>query len=169
MENKIFGNQEQFAIEVKDYHPESKRGKIRFWVAGKQLGDLKRVDKISYFIKALNVLVNDSKELYDQLFETMSNEQIFSHCLFLDRDSSAFTKEDYDLVNRMRQTFSLWFGEQLDNVAHVIYFKDKSYHFLWSYNSSYSKAINYIKNLKYEKVLEDDFKNVSLSFLQDFG
>jgi hypothetical protein len=167
MENSVFGEKDVFAIELQDYDPHKEMGRVRFWLNGKQYGDLKRKDEVGDVVEGLEMLVSKRESLYEQSFDLMTNEQIFSHCLFLDRDTTTFTGEDYELVNKMRYSFGIWFGEQFDNVTHVTYYKDGFYHFLWSYNNDYSgKRINYLKNLEYEKVARENFENAVSLFLQ---
>lgn len=167
MEDKIFGLKENFAIELKDYNPTEHLGKVRLWLNGKQFGDLKKKDELYDFISSLKILMQEKKALYEKKFDSMTNEKIFSYCLLLDRDFDSPTEADFEFVNKMRQTYSLWFGEQLDNVAHVIFYKEGFYHFLWSYNDYSSIEIEYLKNLTYTKIPTMAVEDAITSFLRE--
>jgi len=164
-ESILFGEKDIFSIELKDYNAKQHTGKIRLWLNGQQLGDLKTQDELYDAIKSFKFLITSKETLYDKAFDLMTNEQIFSHCLLLDKNFDSFTEDDYKLVNQMRETFSRWFGEQLDNVVHVILFKGEYFHFLYSYNDYASGKIEYLKNLRYSKVPSENVENVILSFL----
>ena len=167
MDGKLFGNKDVFAIEVNNYVLKSKKGKIRFWLDGRKMGDLKRKDELSDSIKALKLIISKGELLYDTAFDGMSIQQIFSYCLFLDKKVEDFGPEDFELFEKLK-VFSLFLGEQLDNCAHVIYCKDGFYHFLWSYNNDYSgKEIDYLRNLDYAKIPMSEVIKVSLLFFED--
>jgi hypothetical protein len=169
MESKLYGRQDVFAIEVNAFDAQKQKGKIRFWLNGKQFGDLKRIDKLTYSAKSLKIMLTKNEELYDSAFDDMSIQEIFSYCLFLDKKSEDFGPEDYVLFQKMKM-FSLYFGDQLDNVAHIIFCKDGLYHFLWSYNNDYSgRKIDYHKNLDHTSIPIDEVKSVSLLYLKDLG
>ena len=169
MEDKLFGKQEVFAIEVKGFNAKKQKGKIRIWVNGNKLGDLKRTGELIYAANAFKLMLYKDQDLYDRAFDSMSVEEIFSYCLFLGKKVEDFSPEDFELFQKM-QTLSQYFGDQLDNVAHVIYCKDGFYHFLWSYNNDYSGSeIDYLKNLESSTVPVNEVKDVILLFLKDLG
>ena len=169
MDTVIFGLKDSFAIELKDYNQTKRSGKIRLWLNGKQFGDLKRKDELYDAVASFKILIREKEALYEKQFEAMSNEQIFSYCLMLDRNIDLPTEAEYEFVNKMRQTFSLWFGEQLDNVSHVIFHKDGFYHFLWSYNAYSSKQIEFLKNLTFTKISSMAVESALASFLLEVG
>jgi hypothetical protein len=167
MENNIWGKKNLFAIELKDYDSYKKLGKVRFWIGGKQYGDSKRKDELSDVVEGLKMLLDKRDSLYEKSFDSMTNEQIFAYCLFLNKDTRTFTTEDYELLNKFRYSYVIWFGEQFDNVNHITYYKDNFYHFLWSYNNDYSgRRINYLDNLEYGMVSTENFENVVQLFIQ---
>src|SRR5687767_14998229 len=102
MENKLFGRQDVFGIEVNGFDEQKQKGKIRFWLNGKQFGDLKRTDKLIHSAKALKLMLSKNEELYDSAFDNMSIQEIFSYCLFLDKKSEDFAPEDYELFQKMK-------------------------------------------------------------------
>ena len=56
MENNFFGEKDVFAIELRDYDLNRKLGRVRFWLNGKQYGDLRRKDEMEDVIEGLEML-----------------------------------------------------------------------------------------------------------------
>lgn len=168
MENKLWGDKEIFAIEVGNYNSNTKKGKLRLWLSNEQFGDFKKTFRLSYAIIAFKKLLEVEMELFDNDFENKSEEEIFIHCLLLDKKIENFTQGDYMKAEKL-QKFTFYFGDQLDNVANIIYSKNGLFHFIWSMNNDYSgKSINYLKNLKSAKVPSVFFRSVTTSFLSEF-
>lgn len=161
MENIIIGKRREFAIEVADY--EEREGRIRFWVNNYEIGDLRVNDELETCANALRQLIDNKEQLYNSSFASRTDAEIFQYCLLLDSNILNRTEKDFERFRGI-QHMSPFLGEQFDNVARVIYFKNGFYHFLWSYNNNTSDR-DYLENLKVEKIEANIFEFVCESFI----
>lgn len=163
--NILFGSKEKFAIELGEYSYETKKGRLRFWIAGKSMGEFKKVHTLSYAVTSLKRIADLNNDLYDDSFKGKSDKEIFYTCLFIGKNRDEFTQEDYKKAENY-QRFSFFFGDQLDDVTCLIFIKDMVMHFIWSVVTDYvSVDVDYFKNFNSEIVHISEFKKAVASFL----
>jgi hypothetical protein len=126
LENKIFGDKTDFAIELGDTKTAGKY-KLCFWVQGKKMGSFTRAGELSSSIKAYNTFKENKERFYLPVFDKMSPSQILKYLvtdLFtLGRSNKPEKKEDYE----RREKFFLFFGLQFanDGCSIKLLYKDK--------------------------------------------
>ena len=110
------------------------------------------------------MLIEKGVGLYDPKFANMSLREIFSYCLLVDKRIEEFNLNDYMLLDDVKKYFP-YFGDQLDNVAIVLFVKNDNIYLLWSTNNDYSgKDIDYLKNFESDFVQYNLFKEACISF-----
>jgi hypothetical protein len=133
LENKIFGDKTDFAIELGDTKTAGKY-KLCFWVQGKKMGSFTRAGELSSSIKAYNTFKENKERFYLSVFDKMSPTQIANYLvtdLFtLGRSKKTDKIEDYE----RRQKFYLFFGLQFANDGCDILpiYKDNNVIFIYS-------------------------------------
>jgi hypothetical protein len=102
--HKIFGDINEFAIEIKPYKTPQKFY-LRIWLKATSFGDFKRGGGLRYITNSYFRLIKEIGEMYDSKFDGMGDIDIVNDLLF---DMTISRSQDEEELLAQRMNFFSW-------------------------------------------------------------